>query len=281
MRLVIAVVLASVSVASAGDLTKEECLDAHSKGQDAKEQGKISLARKLFLTCAQSSCPNLVQGDCARFADDLSRAQPTINFAARDSAGADLPDTSVYLDGVLVVTRIDGEPHDVDPGNHTVKFTNAGHDQVVTVVVGSGEKGRTVVGTFQAPDRPHPMIPTPGSTTTRPRQVTKTTHAGGAKLAMIGGWLVTLAGAGLTFYGYSKIPSNCTLSSHECAAPPGDAVFGKAESAVRDVDIGMVVGGVGLAALAGGLIWYVTSGHQTTETQVVVGPGSVGLQASF
>ena len=89
MRLVIAVVLALSATASAGDLTKEACLDAHSKGQDAKEAGKLSLARKLFLTCAQSSCPSLVQGDCARFADDLSRLQPTVSFAARDSNGAD------------------------------------------------------------------------------------------------------------------------------------------------------------------------------------------------
>ena len=141
-----------VALPRAGDLSKEECLDAHSNGQDAKEQGKISLARKLFLTCAQSSCPSLVQGDCARFADDLSRMQPTISFAARDSAGADLPDTTVYIDDVLVVTRLDdGKPHDVDPGKHVMKFTNGGHDQVVTVVIGAGEKGRTVVGTFEAP----------------------------------------------------------------------------------------------------------------------------------
>jgi hypothetical protein len=58
-------------------------------------------------------------------------------------------------------------------------------------------------------------------------------------------------------------------------------VFDKAHSAVSNVDLGMVIGGVGLAALAGGLIWYVTSGHETTETKLVIGPGSVGLQASF
>jgi hypothetical protein len=78
MRLVLVVVLASASIASAGDLTKEECLD----GQDAKEAGKLSLARKLFLSCAQSSCPSLVQGDCARFADDLGRLQPTVKSRA-------------------------------------------------------------------------------------------------------------------------------------------------------------------------------------------------------
>jgi len=285
MRVVIALMLASVSVvsvASAGDLTKEECLDAHSKGQDAKDAGKISLARKLFLTCAQSSCPSLVQGDCARFADDLSRLQPTISFAARDSSGADLPDTTVYLDGVLLLTRIDGEPHDVDPGNHTVKFTNAGRDQVVTVVVGSGEKGRTVVGTFQSPDKPKPVIPAIGAAPAAPKQpAVTTTHARPAKWLILGGGVATLAGAGLTFYGYSKIPANCSLSTHECAAPPGDPAFSKAHSAVKDADLGMVVGGVGLAALVGGLVWYATSGHETTETQLVVGPGSVTLQASF
>src|ERR1700688_4967853 len=92
------------SRARAGELTKEECLDAHSRGQDAKEQNKLSLARKLFLSCAQPACPSLVQGDCARFADDLSRVQPSVSFVARDSAGADLPDTTVYVDDMLVAT---------------------------------------------------------------------------------------------------------------------------------------------------------------------------------
>ncbi|MBV8755645.1 MAG: hypothetical protein JO257_00125 [Deltaproteobacteria bacterium] len=281
MRIALAIVLACASVAQAGDLTKEECLDAHSKGQDAKEAGKISLARKLFLTCAQSGCPNLVQGDCARFADDLGRLQPTISFAARDSAGADLPDTTVYVDGVLVVTRIDGEPHDVDPGNHTFKFTNAGRDQVVTVVVGSGEKGRTVVGTFPAPEAPKVILPTTLSKAPPPRPTSHTTHAPAAKYLIAGGGLAALGGAALSFYGYSKIPANCTLSTHECAAPPGDPSFGKAKSAVKDVDYGMVLGGVGLAALAGGLIWYATSGHEEHDTSLVVGPNSVGLKTSF
>lgn len=278
MRLVIAVVLASVSVASAGDLTKDECLDAHSKGQDAKEQGKLSLARKLFLTCAQSSCPQLVQGDCARFADDLGRLQPTISLAARDSNGNDLPDTTVYIDGELVVTHIDGESHDVDPGNHAFKFTNGGREQVVTVVIGSGEKGRTIVGTFQAPPKPTLAV------TAAPalhKDVEKTTHAPLATYAMIGGGALTAVGAALTAYGYSRVPTGCSLSTHQCAAPPGDPTFGRASSAAKNIDIGFVVGGVGLTALTAGVIWYVASAHTSSETQVVVTPTSVGFQASF
>src|SRR3954470_23644657 len=148
----IALVTAAGSIASAEELTKEACIDAHSKGQDAKDQGKISLARKLFLSCAQSTCPALVQGDFARFADDLSRSQPTLSFTARDGAGADLPDTTVYIDGVLTVTRLDdGKAHDVDPGAHTIKFIHGSKDQVVTVVINAGEKGRTIAATFGDP----------------------------------------------------------------------------------------------------------------------------------
>jgi hypothetical protein len=278
MRLVIAVVLAISATASAGDLTKEECLDAHSKGQDAKEAGKLSLARKLFLTCAQSSCPQLVQGDCARFADDLSRLQPTVSLAARDSDGTDLPDTTVYIDGELVATRIDGEPHDVDPGNHVFKFSNGGREQAVTVVVGSGEKGRTVVGTFPAPQKAAPVVT---GTAALPRDTEKTTHAPFAKYVIIGGGALTAVGAALTAYGYTRIPSGCSLSTHQCAAPPGDPTFDKASSAAKNMDLGLIAGTAGLAAVVAGVGWYVASAHTSKETQVVVTPTSVGFQASF
>ncbi|HWE28728.1 MAG TPA: hypothetical protein VHB97_12045, partial [Polyangia bacterium] len=150
-RILILAVLAT-STAAYADLTKEQCVDAHSRGQDAKEAGHISLARKLFLQCAQSACPQIVQGDCARFADELNRLQPSVTLAARDSNGADLPDTTVYIDDVLVATRLDdGRPHDVDPGKHVFKFSNGGRDEVVTMVIGSGEQGRSVIAMFHAP----------------------------------------------------------------------------------------------------------------------------------
>src|SRR5690606_26319916 len=93
------------ATALADEASKEQCLESHSRGQDAKQQGKVTLARKLFMTCAQASCPSLVQSDCARFADELERVQPSLSFAARDGRGNDLPDTTVYVDGGLVLTR--------------------------------------------------------------------------------------------------------------------------------------------------------------------------------
>ena len=48
----------TVSSVANAEISKETCLESHSRAQDAKEQGKLSLARKLFMTCAQSACPS-------------------------------------------------------------------------------------------------------------------------------------------------------------------------------------------------------------------------------
>ncbi len=260
--LVLALLLASAPTFADGP-SKEVCVDSHSRGQDARDQGKISLARKLFLTCAQSSCPTLVQGDCARFADDLTRMQPTIGFVARDSNGADLPDTTVYLDDALLKTRLDGQMHDIDPGNHTVKFVHDGKEQVQTIVVAAGEKGRSVSATFAGPAPATPPAPTPAAPTViaekpapPPPPKPTTVHPRGAKVMMIVGAAAAVGGGALAVYGIGKVPSNCSIGSHECAAPPGDPVFSDAKSAMRLADIGFVAGGLGMVAVVGGTIWY-------------------------
>lgn len=265
--LVILLGIVCASPAFADGPSKEVCLESHSKGQDARDQGKLSLARKLFLTCAQSACPALVQGDCARFADDLGRTQPTIGFVARDGNGVDLPDTTVYVDEMLVTMRLDdGKLHEVDPGKHTIKFVHAGKDQTVTVVVGAGEKGRTINATFGAPTPVAPEVTGTKPTPEPKKPVEKTMHPKGAKVLMIGGGAVALAGTALGVYGILKVPDQCKIGSHECSAPPGDPVFDEAHSAMQKVNIGFIAGGLGLAGALGGLIWYV-QGSTTTKEQ--------------
>jgi hypothetical protein len=271
------IALIAFSVPAFAGPSKDECLDAHSRGQDAKEQGKISLARKLFLTCAQTSCPGLVQGDCARFADELSRMQPTVSFVARDSSGADLPDTTVYVDDVLIVTRLDdGKPHEVDPGKHVVKFSNAGRDKVLTVVIGAGEQGRTVAAQFDSPQAPAPARPVltlqqdPVAAAPRPH-APRTTHPLGSKVLIYGGTAMAIGGTALGLFELSRVPSNCSISTHQCAAPPGDPSIGNARSAMATANIGWMVGAVGIATLAGGITWYVT-GSKTEKEHLAFAP---------
>jgi hypothetical protein len=256
------------SLALADSLSKEACIDAHSRGQDAKELGKLSLARKLFQTCSQPSCPAAVQGDCARFADDLSRMQSSLSFSARDGSGSDLPDTSVYVDDVLIVTRLDdGKPHDVDPGKHVVKFQHDTKEQIVTIVVGTGEKGRTVAATFGSPAPAGARLDAP-----LVRKTPKASHPLGAKVVIGLGAVMVAGGATLGILGMTKIPSNCSLSSHECAAPPGDSSFDDASSAVNLANVGFIVGGVGLAAVIGGAVWYWKGATKPNEEKMLAAP---------
>jgi hypothetical protein len=276
--LVIAIAFAGSRAARADELTKEACVDAHSRGQDAREQGKLSLARKLFLTCAQSSCPAVVQNDCARFADDLTRMQPSLTFAARDAGGADLPDTTVYVDDVLVATRLDdGRPHDVDPGKHIVKFQNGSRETTVTIVVETGEKGRTVVANFKGGGG---SVSTGGGDRSGDKGP-RVTHPGAAKIVMIGGGIVTVAGAAITILGITAVPNGCSISTHQCGAPPGDKVFTDASSAVSRMNTGIAITGVGVAALTGGLIWYFKGAKTEVPEKTVAMPWVTPEGAGF
>ena len=278
--LAITLVIATGSApAFADELSKEACIDSHSRGQDAREQGKISLARKLFLSCAQSTCPSLVQGDCARFADDLTRQQPTLTFVSRDTSGADLPDTTVYIDGVLTVTRLDdGKAHDVDPGAHTIKFIHGSKDQTMTIVVGAGEKGRSVAATFGDPVAAAAALPAkPAKVHSGP----KASHPMGAKVAIGLGTAMVLGGGALGILGMTRVPDSCSLSSHQCAAPPGDKSFADASSAIRLSNIGWITGAVGFAAVAGGVVWYIGGTRTSKEENVVAAPWFTPDSAGF
>jgi hypothetical protein len=221
-----------------------------------------------------------VQSDCARFADELEHVQPSLSFVARDARGNDLPDTAVYVDEALVVTRLDdGRAHDVDPGKHVVRFESAGRTEEVTIVVGSGEKGRMVTGTFAAIGGSAGEAPT----TVAVKQEPKVTHALGSKLMLGAGAIAAAGGLTLAIIGLTQMPSNCSLSSHQCAAPPGDASFDDAAKSVRLGNIGYSIGAVGLAATVAGLVWFYKSKktEDGTEKQIVAAPWAAPSAAGF
>jgi hypothetical protein len=279
--LAVALVLAT-SAARAAPPTKEECVDAHGKGQDAREGGQLAQAARLFLLCADAACPVLVRGDCARFADELQRLQPTVTFAARDGAQRDLADTAVYVDGALVASQLgDGKAHEIEPGRHEVRFVHAGKDALVEIVVNQGEKGRAVVGTFAAP----PPAPT-ASVLAVPPEVSELKRPAGP-LALVGiGAAAIAAGGALLAVGLVRFPGDCSLTTHRCAAPPGDPSFGQAASAVRLVNLGSLVGGAGALLFGGALIGYYAQSPRPVKAArvspwVSAGGGGLGVLGSF
>jgi hypothetical protein len=258
----------AASAAEAAGPTKDECLDAHGKGQDAREAGQLAQAGKLFLRCADAACPDLVRNDCARFADEIDRLQPTVTFAARDGAQRDLPDTAVYVDGALVAAHLgDGKAHDVDPGRHEVRFVHAGKETVLEVVVSQGEKARALVGTFTVAPAPAPAM------ALEPHPETPSRARPAGPLIPLGlGAAAALAGGALIAVGLAKLPAGCSLATHECAAPPGDATFARAGSAVNLVNTGGIAGGAGLLVLGGSLAWYLAAPSRPARTGARLSP---------
>ena len=249
--------LASVRVAQAAP-TKEECLEAHSRGQDQREAGHLALARDSFAVCSQPSCPALVQSDCAAFSEELSRLSPTVSFAARDQQANDLPETEVYVDGVLVTERLDeGKSFEVDPGRHAVRFVHEGRTVLLNVVINQGEQGRNLIATFTAPV-PEAVKPSPEPR--RDRQLVRAepkTHRSAFPLVVaVAGGAALATGAVLLGVGFGKIPGNCSLSTHECTSAPGDRAFDYAHGGVTLVNVGATTAIAGAVIGFGGLIWY-------------------------
>jgi len=249
-----------VSVGSAfAAPTKEECLDAHSRGQDQQEAGHLSLARDSFSVCSQPSCPALVQSDCAEFSEQLARLSPSVSFAARDQLANDLPDTQVYVDGALVAQSLgDGRSYDIDPGTHAVRFVHGERTVLLNVVITQGEHGRSLVANFVGPGQ------TAGAGVSvatvldmQPRMLAK-----GSKRAVLplivaaGGGAALVTGAVLMGVGFGKVPNNCSLGSHECSAPPGAAAFNDAHSGVSLANAGLGTAIAGAVIGTVGLIWY-------------------------
>jgi hypothetical protein len=244
-------IAASPSDARAG--SKEACVEAHGRGQDLRDRGQLTSAKQAFMACAQSSCPTLIQGDCARFAEEVERLLPSVSFAARDDGGTDLPTTTVFVDGVMVTMRLDdGRSFELDPGKHVIRFSHAGRDSTLEVVLNQGEKGRTIVATFVSPKSATQQQANAPKQALEPRRPTFPLVIAGAGAAAI------IAGGTLFVLGSSKLPSNCSMSTHDCAAPPGDNAFNEAHSAASMMNLGVGVGAVGAAALVSGLVWYWT-----------------------
>jgi hypothetical protein len=248
--------------------SREECVEAHGRAQDLRERGQLARARQTFLTCAQSSCPNVVQQDCARFSEELAQLVPSVSFSARDASAGDLPSTTVYVDDVLVATRLDdGRAYELDPGKHVVRYVHDGKETTLKVVLNQGERGRLLVATFvdrAAPprrDAAAPAEPIEAAPSFEPRRpIFPLIVAGiGAAAAITGGALFAV--------GSSSVPDACSVSTKECATAPNDPAIGKAESGMRLANTGLAIGIGGAVTLIGGLVWYLVQPASTPDSR--------------
>ena len=138
------------------------CATAYEKGQESRSDGRLREAREEFQFCLQSNCSEFVRTDCGRWLGEVESSLPSLVLVAT-SAGREIEDAQVTLDGQPLVERLDGKAVIVDPGHHRLKFSY-GHAEPVELelVIREGEKARQVKVDFpsarstEAPSsRPH------------------------------------------------------------------------------------------------------------------------------
>ena len=143
--LLFGVLLSAALVTTAALADDQECLDAVSKGQRLKDTHKLVEAREQLRVCAASSCPAVVQSDCANWLAEVEKALPSVVLSAKGGAGADLVDVKVSVDGQPLVSKLDGQAVSMNAGPHTFRFEGAESASLEEqVVIKEGEKNQPV-----------------------------------------------------------------------------------------------------------------------------------------
>lgn len=121
-----------------------ECASAYEESQVSRKAGRLTNARVTLQLCAREECPDFIRSDCATWYDEVLGEVPTIVFAAR-SQGRDLVDVQVSLDGRELVSRIDGQALELDPGEYDFSFSAPGMQPLTQrSVIVRGERNRLI-----------------------------------------------------------------------------------------------------------------------------------------
>jgi hypothetical protein len=265
---------------------KAACLAAASKGQRARDAHDLVAAREQFRVCAAATCPAVVQSDCATWLDAADRAVPTVVLSAKDTAGNDVFDVRVTVDGAPLATRLDGTAIAMNPGPHTFRFEREGAPPAERqVLVQEGLKAIPVAVRFQ-PATSVPMpTPAPAPALPTPAEPSASPPAGGSPWWTVG-WIAGSAGlvglgVGAAFglvAANDKKNANCD-ANNLCDAGP----LGSAKSAATLSDVGfiagglLVAGGVALIVLAPKGAHGASSGVGTVRLAPVAAPGRGGF----
>lgn len=227
---------------------REACVQAYVDAQSARKAGELLRAKKDLDVCANSACPGMVQRDCSKWLDEVSRALPTVVLVARDASGRDLLDATATLDGTPVA--LDGKPMALDPGKHTVQVRSKSSEAAEqTFVVVEGEHDRAIVLTASTPPAAAPQPPpTPG-------KESAPSHGRTVPVAswVLGGVGVASLGA-FTYFAVRGANDRSSLGcDHGCTSSAYDQVNGEFWAA-------NIALGVGVACIGAAVALFLLSG---------------------
>lgn len=257
--LAIAGALARPGAARADDV--DACASASEKGQELRDQAKLTAARELFVTCAAERCPAVVRKDCTTWLAEVDEALPSVAIHARDAAGKDLTDVRVTVDGATFAERLDGRAQALDPGAHTFVFEAAGLPKVTQkLLLREREKGRLVDVVLGRTEPPAPEK--------RPFSIPSAAWIlGGASLVGFG----VLAGFGLS--------AKTAVDDMRTSCAPGCSP-GRVDDARRDMILANVGLGAGVLALGAAAIVVLVENRSPAPHGAPLGPAGPALRVS-
>lgn len=260
-------VLVSVAHAAPSEETLA-CVEASTRGQTERDDGKLLAAREQFRVCARESCPQIVRESCRGWLRDVEERVPSAVLRVYDEDGKERHDVTASLDGAPVEL---GQPVQLEPGVHAVHVE--GPDRTVDRKFGIGEReyarliavelARPPVVVAEVPAAPPPM-----------------THL----RVPVASWVLTGVGVAsiALFTGLrTKAANDLHTLQHDCAPTCSDAQRDDGKRLALSADVML---GVGIAALGGAAAWTLGSWlarRSDRRTALIMVPERAGASLSL
>jgi hypothetical protein len=184
---------------------------------------------------------------------------PSVIVSAKDERGADLSDVRVFLDGEPLLSKLDGRPSRVDPGEHKLRIEADGRPPVEQhLVVRAGEKNRVIEvrigpGGDAVGQTEHAAPPAePGSGPDAKRTS-----------ALVFGGLAVVAFGTEAYFGLSGMSDRSSLLAQPCAQT-GTCSTSSVDSIRTKFTVADIALGVGLAS--GALAVYLFLSSSPTQS---------------
>jgi len=228
------------------------CTEAAVAGQKLRATGALRAASQRFALCIAPDCPGVVRRDCGKWLGELGEAMPSMVFQVVDAQGSDVHDGAIFFDGEELAGAMEGRAIPVDPGSHLLAYVQGTERIEQNVVVREGERNRHLQ--FRLANRNVPVVPSlsqlPTSDASPPARTSPSPWPW-----VLGGVGVAALGVGTGFWiagtnAHGDLGSSCA-PTHSCSE---DDV----SSAKRQLVVGDILVGVGVATVAAAVVWLVT-----------------------
>ncbi len=121
---------------------------AYQDAQVDMKRSALKSAQSNLVTCLSETCPRSLHTDCAQWLKEVESRQPTVVLSYLGKDGQPLVAAEVTVDGKPFVDRLDGRSLQIDPGEHTFRFSVPPEAPVeVKIIVREGEKAQRVDAT--------------------------------------------------------------------------------------------------------------------------------------